>query len=167
MAGEYGYSFSSVRRDFIRAVVGLVLCSLPVVFGLELILALWFLVPLIILFLIFLVRTVLRYVTTVTVTDEWIRVNSLFDITLYWSDITDFRLSYFTLWRSGEKGWMQMRLRNATNSIRMESSLVGFEEIASRAFAAAEANHVSLNLATTSNLEAFGFNFKRRGDGIG
>jgi len=105
--------------------------------------------------------------TTVTVTDEWIRVNSFFDITLYWADVTDFKLSYFTLWRNGEKGWMQMRLRNATNAIRIESSLVGFEAIASRAFAAAEANHISLNSTTTSNLEAFGFNSKRRGVDVG
>ena len=162
MAGEYGYPFSSVRGDFIRAVLGMVLCSLPVLLGLELILALWFLVPLTAVFITFLVRIIIRYMTTVTVTDEWIRVNSFFDITLYWADVTDFKLSYFTLWRNGEKGWMQMRLRNATNSVRIESSLVGFEEIASRAFAAAEANHISLNSATTSNLEAFGFNSKRR-----
>ena len=167
MAGEYGYPVSSVRGDFIRAVLGMVLCSLPVLLGLELIVVLWFLVPLIILFLIFLVRTIFRYVTTVTVTEEWIRVNSFFKTTLYWSEVTDFKLSYFTLWRNGEKGWMQMRLRNATNSIRIESSLVGFEEIASRAFAAAEANHISLNSATTSNLEAFGFNSKRRGVDVG
>ena len=167
MADEYGYSFSSVGGDCVRAVVGLVLCSLPVLLGLELILALWLLVPLTAVFITFLVRIIIRYMTTVTVSDEWIRVNSFFDITLYWADVTDFKLSYFTLWRNGEKGWMQMRLRNATNSIRMESSLVGFEEIASRAFAAAEANQISLNSATTSNMEAFGLNSKRRGDGIG
>ena len=167
MADEYGYSFSSVGGDCVRAVVGLVLCSLPVLLGLEFILALWLLVPLTAVFITFLVRIIIRYMTTVTVTDEWIRVNSFFDITLYWADVTDFKLSYFTLWRNGEKGWMQMRLRNATNAIRIESSLVGFEEIASRAFAAAEANHISLNSTTTSNLEAFGFNSKRRGVDVG
>ena len=167
MADEYGYSFSSVGGDFVRAIVGLVLCSLPILLGLELILALWFLVPLTAVFITFLVRTIIRYMTTVTVADEWIRVNSFFDITLYWADVTDFKLSYFTLWRNGEKGWMQMRLRNAKNSVRIESSLVGFEEIASRAFAAAEANQISLNSATTSNLEAFGFNSKRRGVDVG
>ena len=167
MADEYGYSFSSVGGDFVRAVIGLVLCSLPVLLGLELILALWFLVPLTAVFITFLVRIIIRYMTTVTVTDEWIRVHSFFDITLHWADVTDFKLSYFTLRRDGEKGWMQMRLRNAKNSVRIESSLVGFEEIASRAFAAAEANQISLNSATTSNLEVFGFNSKRRGGGVG
>jgi len=167
MADEYGYSFSSVGGDFVRAIVGLVLCSLPVLLGLEFILALWLLVPLTAVFITFLVRIIIRYMTTVTVTDEWIRVNSFFDITLYWADVTDFKLSYFTLWRNGEKGWMQMRLRNATNAIRIESSLVGFEAIASRAFAAAQANHISLNSTTTSNLEAFGFNSKRRVGGVG
>ena len=167
MAGEYGYSFSSVRRDFISAIVGLVLCILPVIFGLELILALWFLVPLIILFLIFLVRTVLRYVMTVTVTEDWIRVNSFFETTLYWSEVTDFKLSYFTLWRGGEKGWMEMQLRNAKKSIRIESSLIGFEQVASRALSAAEDNHVSLNSATASNIEAFGLNLKRREVSVG
>ncbi|HIP09837.1 MAG TPA: hypothetical protein EYG65_08920 [Rhodospirillales bacterium] len=167
MADEYGYSFSSVGGDFVRAIVGLVLCSLPVLLGLEFILALWLLVPLTAVFITFLVRIIIRYMTTVTVTDEWIRVNSFFDITLYWADVTDFKLSYFTLWRNGEKGWMEMRLRNATNSVKIESSLVGFEAIASRAFAAAEANHISLNSTTTSNLEAFGFNSKRRGGGVG
>ena len=167
MADEYGYSFSSVGGDFVRAIVGLVLCSLPVLLGLEFILALWLLVPLTAVFITFLVRIIIRYMTTVTVTGEWIRVNSFFDITLYWADVTDFKLSYFTLWRNGEKGWMEMRLRNATNSVKIESSLVGFEAIASRAFAAAEANHISLNSTTTSNLEAFGFNSKRRVGGVG
>ena len=167
MADEYGYSFSSVRGDFVRAIVGLVLCSLPVLLGLDFILALWLLVPLTAVFITFLVRIIIRYMTTVTVTNEWIRVNSFFDITLYWADVTDFKLSYFTLWRNGEKGWMEMRLRNATNSVKIESSLVGFEAIASRAFAAAEANHISLNSTTTSNLEAFGFNSKRRGVDVG
>ncbi|HIC59628.1 MAG TPA: hypothetical protein EYO71_06095 [Rhodospirillales bacterium] len=167
MADEYGYSFSSVGGDFVRAIVGLVLCSLPVLLGLEFILALWLLVPLTAVFITFLVRIIIRSLPTVPVTDEWIRVNSFFDITLYWADVTDFKLSYFTLWRNGEKGWMEMRLRNATNSVKIESSLVGFEAIASRAFAAAEANHISLNSTTTSNLEAFGFNSKRRGGGVG
>ena len=167
MAGEYGYPFSSVRGDFIRAVLGMVLCSLPVLLGLELIVVLWFLVPLIILFLIFLVRTIFRYVTTVTVTEEWIRVNSFFKTTLYWSEVTDFKLSYYTLWRGGEKGWMEMQLRNAKKSIRIESSLIGFEQVASRALSAAEDNHVSLNSATASNIQAFGFNLKRQEVSVG
>ena len=93
MADEYGYSFSSVGGDFVRAIVGWVLCSLPILLGLELILALWFLVPLTAVFITFLVRIIIRYMTTVTVTNEWIRVNSFFDITLYWADVTDFKLS--------------------------------------------------------------------------
>ena len=96
MADEYGYSVSSGWGDCVRAGGGLVLCSLPVLLGLELILALWFLVPLTAVFITFLVRIIIRYMTTVTVTDEWIRVNSFFDITLYWADVTDFKLSYFT-----------------------------------------------------------------------
>ena len=157
MTGEYRYPFSSIRGDCIRAVIGFVVCVTPVLAGLKLMAALWFLVPLMVVFLSFFIRTILRYMTTITVTDEWIRVNSFLDTTVYWTEVTDFNLSYFTLWRNGEKGWMQMRLRNNKNVIRIESSLDGFEDIACRALAAAEANRLSLNLTTTSNLEVFSF----------
>jgi len=119
-------------------------------------------IPLIALFLSLLFSTTLRHVTTITVTDDLIRLNSLFDTTIYWKEINDISLSYFSLWRTGGKGWMQLRLKKTGKTIRIESSLEGFEEVISKALEAVHANQIHVNTTTASNLEALGLNLKKQ-----
>lgn len=157
MAAEHEYSFSTIGGDYTRAVGGFVVCLLPFLMGLRNSGAFVLLAALAALFAIFLIRTILRHVTVITVTDEWIRVKVIYEKFIPWDRLTELTLSYFTTWRGGGKGWMQLRLRGAGKTVRIESSLAGFEDIALRAKEAAYVNHLVLSPTTVSNLKSFGF----------
>ena len=156
MTYEYCYPLSNIGGDYIRAIGGTVLCLAPLALGLEVVGAVWLLPLAALLFGIFLVRTILKHMTTVTVSDQWITLKSIRETTVPWEKLTELTLSYFTTWKSGGKGWMQLRLRGAGKTLRVESSLTGFERVAELATAAARANQVVLTATTLSNLESLG-----------
>ena len=160
MVVEYGYLRSRIGGDYARAVFGLVLCLAPFHFGLELAVASWILMVLAALFLVFIIRTILRHLTVITVNNEWVRVKILFETTIHWDSLTEFNLAYFSTWRSGGKGWMQIRLKGSGKTLRIESSLLGFEDVAARAKAAAGNNNLALNSSTVNNLLSLGFSME-------
>ena len=160
MVVEYGYLRSRIGGDYLRAVFGLVLCLAPFLFGLDLAVASWMLMVLAALFLVFIIRTILRHMTVITVNNEWVRVKILFETTIQWDNLTEFNLSYFTTWRNGAKGWMQIRLKGSGKTLRIESSLLGFEDVAARAKAAAGNNNLALNSTTVNNLLSLGFSME-------
>jgi len=158
MTNEYSYPLSAIGGDYVRAIGGAALCLAPMAFGLELVGAVWLLLAVALLFCVFLFRTILKHVTTITVNDQRIRLKNIRETTVPWDRLTELTLSYFTTWKSGGKGWMQLRLRGAGKTLRVESSLTGFDRIAELATAAARSNNLVLNATTLSNLESLGVN---------
>ena len=156
MTAKYAYPFSSIRGDYIRSIGGVVLCLSPFALGLPLTGALYLVAFAALVFALLLARTILRHVTAVTVSDGEITLKSLQEQAVPWEGLAEFDLSYFTTWRSGSNGWMQLRLRGAGKTLRLESSVDGFEEITRSCFDAARRNKLELNRTTLSNLAALG-----------
>ena len=61
---------------------------------------------------------------------------------------------------------MQLRLKKTGKTIRIESSLEGFEDVISKALLAVHANQVNIDTTTASNLEALGLNLHKQEAGI-
>jgi hypothetical protein len=113
------------------------------------------------LFLVYFARTVCRQLTRLELDEDGIRVKGPLDAALRWDGLRLLRLDYYSTRRDAERrtmqgGWMQLTLRDARRTIRIDSALEDFAELAS--LAAQEASHrgLALDAATASNLEALG-----------
>ena len=152
----YRYPVRSLIGDYIRSAVGLAvgigaLVSTPphpvilIVFG-----------GLTVLFLVFGLRTVERQILKVAVTGEAIRNSGFGTRAVNWDALERLKLSYFGTRRQrkseGRGGFMVLTLRGSGTTIRLESSIEGFEEIARRAARAARENGISLDPSSAGNL---------------
>jgi hypothetical protein len=66
------------------------------------------------------------------------------------------RLKYYSTKRDGHGGWMQLRLNGPDKTLRFESSLDGFADLARRAYAAMQSRGIALDPATADNLRLLG-----------
>lgn len=149
------YPLRAVMRDYIYAGLGIAVFLPPVA-----LMSLPLLTDVIFasvgaLFVLFGAQNVRRHRTRVEITDEGLRIapgNRL----LLWRDLEKLALSYFSVRRDGESGWMELKLVGDRRSERFDSRLDGFDELAVRAAKAACRNGVALDRATTENLAAIG-----------
>ncbi len=109
------------------------------------------------LFLIYGVRTILRHLSRIRLSDQGIAVTGrLVATSLPWPEVTGLRLRYYSTRRDRRNGWWQLNLDGNDARLRIASDLEGFEEVAARAVAAAGANGLNLDPATVENLSSLG-----------
>ncbi|MBI1207782.1 MAG: hypothetical protein GC191_10895 [Azospirillum sp.] len=145
--------------DYARAAGGLALTVVPL---LAVPVSPWLAVPMLSaagLFAVFLITTVRRQVSRIAVDDHAIRSKAPFGHTaLRWAGLTKLRLRYFSTRRDRERGWLQLILSGADVTLRLDSALDRFDQVVSRAAAAAARNGLGLDPATVDNLAALGIN---------
>ena len=159
MAGamkDYGYPPDAVRADYARAGLGLGLCGLPLATT-ELPLAITIVLAAAAgLFALYGLRTAAQQSMSLTVTDEAIESSGWRPVRLAWDGLSGVSLAYYSTRREGGKGWMQLRLAGKGGTLRLESTLDGFDAIAGRAIRAAAANKLELDRTTRTNLRLLG-----------
>lgn len=149
------YPTRVIVRDYLLAGVGLALFLLPVaVMNLPLVTTLIFL-TLGGLFLIFGVQVYSRHRTRVELSHDGLHV-APGNRDLSWDAVSKLALSYFTVRRDGQSGWMELTLDAGSERLRLDSRMEGFTEIAARAAQAATDNRLELDRATVENLGAMG-----------
>ncbi len=102
----------------------------------------------------FLLRTIERHRTIVYVDDDHIAVRGLMTASVAWETVEKLELSYYSVKRDRSGGWMQLTLRNATTTVKVDSRLEGFVEIVRRAARVAREQNVRVNPVTRANLAA-------------
>ncbi len=111
------------------------------------------------LFLLFVLRTVMRQ--RLSILSDEAGVGVVGRATLPWRALDDMRLRYYAPRRTrsnkGNPGWMTLKLRAGGHKLTIDSTLDGFDDIAARAGQAARANGLDLSEVTLSNLAALGF----------
>ena len=151
----YRYPRRALIGDYVRAAAGLgvglgVLISVPpapaivAVFG-----------GITLLFLIFGLRTVQRQLVQVAITSDGIRAAGLISRSVSWRTLDRLALRYYGTrrqQREGSGGFLQLTLRGGGTSMRLESSIEGFDEIVRQAAIAAQANGVSIDPTSAGNL---------------
>lgn len=114
------------------------------------------------LFLIFGLQVFRRHRTRIQLSDD-----GLFVVPgggwLPWDALSKLVLSYFTVRRDGARGWMELKLVSRERSVRVDSRLEGFSEIAACAARAARHNGLKLDPATVANLAAIGIHAPETG----
>jgi len=152
----YAYPTSAMLGDYLRAVAGFlptasILAALPVGMAAGTVLS-----SLAVLFAVFGVRTMVRHATHFEMTDSALRALGFRRTSIDWGELDRMNLAYYSTRRDRRDGWMQLELRSAGSSVRLDSRLEGFAELVERSARAAKTRGLPLNAATTANLAALG-----------
>ncbi len=153
---EHRYERRSLYADYVRAAVGMVLTGGPLLLARPAAPMMAILAGLAGLFALYGVRTSLRGATRITLDETGVSAAGPRRVTVRWNDLARLRVDYFSTRRDRTKGWMQMKLAGDEGTIRLDSSLEGFAEIARRAARAATERGIALPPATRTNLAALG-----------
>ena len=120
----------------------------------------WVLAAVAALFLVYFGRTLCRQLTHIELDEDGIRVRGpavgLLSAAIRWADLRSLRLNYFSTRRDGEGGWMQLRLRDAQHTIRIDSELEGFVDLVRVAALEARQRGIEVDEPTRANLELLG-----------
>jgi hypothetical protein len=157
---EHRYPRKALRGDFLRAGLGLAITIGPALAIPPTSLTQLILVPLALLFLAFGVRTWRRSVAVIAVTARDISLSAPWQARLAWHNLRAVRLNYYSTRFDRSGGWMQLMLKGQGGpdgaTIRLDSTLEGFSEIARHVAAIARANRIRLSEATRNNFSALG-----------
>ena len=148
------YPPQSLLGDYMRAGLGLLLTVPPLLFfepGTAIGLAL-FIVAAVCLF--FVVRTAERNRAIISLEDDAIAVTSFRSARITWADMARMNLAYYAIKRDKSGGWMELTLKDATNTIKLDSRLEGFLVIVVKAARVARERRLPLNQITLTNLKA-------------
>lgn len=151
------YPSSAVYADYLRAGGGLAVTLGPLVL-LDVAPVVGFVLGVLaLLFGWFAVRTWRRQMSTLTVSERGLEVQGPNPRRLAWDELDEFRLAYFAPRGNRERGWFELTLKGArAATLRIDSSLDGFDRLLARTLAAARVRGVPLDAATLANLEALG-----------
>ena len=148
---ELAYSRASVLADVLRAGAGVILTGTPLVVAepagwLVLVLGI-----LLVLFIAYLWHTLARLRIRFVLEEEALHVLPG-NITIAWTDLDEMHLDYFSTRRDGRAGWMQLRLRAGRCRLRVDSGLMHFQSLLTRAVRAAQERGLELSPTTAANL---------------
>jgi hypothetical protein len=155
---RYRYPPGPLLGDYARATAGLVLTGLP---PLLLPLSTWVALPLAVaagLFVLFAARTAQRHMTVIEMDGTGIYARGPLGGSIPWEHLAQVRLNYYSTRRDRGLGWMQLRLKGtgAGETVRIESTLDGFDEIAERVAGVARGKGIGMTDTTVSNFLALG-----------
>lgn len=159
------YSWRSLVPDYAGGGIGLALSLGPLAYAHPAAPVAWVLAAAAALFLVYFGRTLCRQLTHIELDEAGIRVRGpalgLLSAAIRWEDLRSLRLDYFSTRRDPEGrtmdgGWMQLRLRDARRTIRIDSELEGFVSLARVAALEARRRGIDLDGATRTNLGVLG-----------
>jgi hypothetical protein len=108
------------------------------------------------LFLGFGIRTALRQVTRIELTEAAVCASGPLAASIAWSELDHMKLAYYSTRRDKGGGWLQLELRAGRRALRLDSRIDGFNVLVEHAAAAAQLRGLRLDAATAVNLQALG-----------
>ena len=158
---ELRYPFSALFWDYARGIAGVVICVVILVTNEWHNQLVWLFVGLTILFAIYTMTTIAKNMARFRVSEEGIECGGFRKQSIRWGDLSELALRYYPTSRSRKKGWMTLTLKAQASSggpasLKVESNLPGFTEIATRAAWAAKENKLMVDRVTADNLAALG-----------
>ena len=156
MNREYGYGFSDLSGDYFRSIIGILIAAFPFGFVRPVTFVAVIIIVIGATFALFLGQTLVRHISRIILDPDGISLVTVVERRMDWSAVEEFSLAYFTTWRSGANGWMQLKLRGKGKTLRIVSKLDGFNEIVGAAAGAVSTNGLAFDEATIQNLTALG-----------
>lgn len=155
------YARPALYADYARALVGVGVCVLPLLFVASNALTLA-LAVLGVLFLLFGVRTLIRQATEIVVDEAGIAAQGPFGGRIAWDRLERLKLAYYATRRDRKGGWMHMTLAGDGCTLRLDSSLDRFNDVARLAARAGAARNLDVSDATRANFAALDISFPAR-----
>ena len=155
MTGSYRYRMRSLAPDYAGGGVGAALTLGLLAFAQPAAPVAWVLASAGALFLVYFARTVCRQLTHIELDEVGIRVSApvgLLSAAIRWEELRSLQLDYYSTRRDREGGWMQLKLSDARDTLRIDSELDGFEDLVRAAARAAARQDLALDGATLDNL---------------
>jgi hypothetical protein len=139
---KLGYPVRALIGDYLRSGLGIVL-TLPPALAVPLgSVAQYVLAALVVLFATFGARTLIRQSSTVAIEPGGVTVSALRRTRLEWARLRSVKLNYYSTRGDRGEGWMQLTLKGTGGpdggTIRVDSSLDGFVEVARAGHGAAK-----------------------------
>jgi hypothetical protein len=153
---SHRYPARALAADYLRASLGSGLTLGPLALAQPAAPVMWVLAAAAALFLVYFARTVCKQLTRIEVDETGIRTRGPLGAAIRWGDLRSLRLAYYSTRRDREEGWMQLKIRGARQTIRIDSDLERFAELVRAAAARAERAGLELDQVTRSNLSALG-----------
>jgi hypothetical protein len=148
----YRYPLRALASDYLESGAGLLCTAMPLVLVQPAASAAWVLGAAALLFLVYFGRTVCRQMTRIELDEAGIRAAGPLGATIRWEELRALGLHYYSTRRDGEEGWMQLRLRDARRTIRIDSAIERFAELAAHAARQAAQRNLALDATTLANL---------------
>lgn len=158
---EHRYPLNAMAQDYTRAGLGLFVTLGPLLFLQTSPVMMWILMGLAALFLVFGARTVLRHMTVVRVDDQGIAAIGPMGVSITWNELGRLALAYYSTRRDRTRGWMQLSVQGRGRTLRVDSSIAGFRDIAAAAAGKADEMGLSLTPATIGNLASLGIDVRQ------
>lgn len=150
------YPGSALRADYARGLCGIVLTAVPLgVVAPDRLIA-WLSGAGLLLFLVYFARAVVRHLTRIELSESGVVARGPFGGAVSWDELNSMKLRHYTTKSDGSGGWMQLDLGTQHDSIRIDSRLEHFAEIARAAATHAERQGRPLDETTLFNLRALG-----------
>ncbi len=108
------------------------------------------------LFAAFAVRTIARHFAVLEVSEAGVRTTGPAGGSIDWEELQDLRLRYYSTRRDRENGWMHLKIKGRHATIRIDSSIEGFDRIVERMAAEAARRRIQIGDSTRSNWAAMG-----------
>jgi hypothetical protein len=151
---SHGYPLRALGLDYAGAAAGLGV-SLGLIVFLRLAAPIaWIAAATAALFLVYFARTVCRQLTRIVLDEAGIRAEGPLGAAIRWDELRALRLDYYSTRADRERGWMQLKLADAQHTIRIDSDLEGFAQVAERAALEAARLDLALDPGTLNNLVA-------------
>jgi hypothetical protein len=156
MTEGFRYSRRALALDYARSCGGAALCGGLLLLASPAPVAGAFLAAAAALFLVYFTRTVCRQLTHIELDEAGIRARGPWGAEIRWENLRSMRLNYYSTRADREEGWMQLRLRDAARTIRLDSDLQDFAELVQAVAEHASRRGLALDAASLDNLRALG-----------
>ena len=156
MSRSFRYPLSRLYVDYAASAAGVAVSLGPLALVRPAAAVAWALAAAAALFLVYFGRTVCRQLTHIVLDEAGIRARGPLGAAIRWAELRSLRLDYYSTRRDREEGWMQLRLRGTRRTIRIDSEIDGFAEIARAAAAEALRRGADTDEATRANLRVLG-----------
>lgn len=160
------YPRAILLGDAARAAIGLCVALIPLLFAHPAPWLFWLLGLGAFLFLIFALRTGLRALSRYRLEPDGLVRAGPRPHRIAWDGLRAVKLRYYATKRNRSNGWFVLTLKGADGRLQIESTLPEFETIAARAFLAAEARGLVLDMATLDNFAALGLRSRNTEQGL-
>ncbi len=158
---RYRYPLRSLILDDVKAVAGLILTGGPLFLSGVLPVLVYIFAGLTVLFAVFAAKTAIRHMTAIELSPAGLSDQGPLGKSIGWEELEGVELRYYSTRRDRERGWMTLRVKGGSSSgrlseVSLDSSIDGFEAIATQVARQAAWRGVSFSPATRTNFEALG-----------